>query len=155
MISEINISEGKVIEASVIGPIKATSDYVKIKSLLHKYEKTHNVVPMRNLTKKTFKINNGAVDIKNQSEIGGLQALIKKTSSDTIDVYYNEKGNPTVSCLYTMAQKLFNKKSKLIINLLSGMGTSNEAYYYLAMCMKYNISTKQSGKYIQELNKSI
>ena len=142
---------GKVIKTSVIGPIKVAKEYAKIKINMRKFEKQHpDVVPLNKLKKKMYTSDNKFVDLSNEISNPFLK-VIQSTSSNTTDVYFDQYNKPVLSCSYSVKQRLVNKDTQLVCNLISVSATQNSDYYYLAVCIKYNIATTETESMLTRL----
>ena len=148
---KIALAFGKVMKGNVIGPIKASIQYAKIKINLKKYEKQHSdVIPLRTLRKKVYKSDEKFVDLT--QEISNLLIkLLQATSANTTDVYMDKDGNPFVSCSYQVKQNTLNKNTTLICNCIGQTAKTNTEYYYLTLSMKYNVHTDISESLLTSL----
>lgn len=146
----IVIPFGKVLKGAIIGPLKASKDYVKIKINLKKFEKQNDVIPFRKLKKKVFMSNQYFVDMGKEIS-NPLIKLLHANSSNTTDVYFDENDRPVLSCSYSMKQKLLNKNTTLICNCISTSATANADYYYLSSCIRYNVTTDQTENMLNGL----
>lgn len=141
---------GTTIESNIIGPIKTVKIYAKTKAALKKYEIKSGVIKFHDLKRETYKNNGENTDI-NQKISNPLIKLLKRNSADTTDVYKDKSGNPVLSCSYQLQQGLINKKAKIICNCINTQTKSHQAYYYLSLCIKYNISTSEVESMLNRL----
>lgn len=138
---------GKVLKGDIIGPIKASKDYVKTKLALKKYEKKTGVKPLNKLHKKVFHSNQYFVDMSKEIS-NPLIKVLKSCSANTTDVYFNENDAPVLSCSYSVKQNLINKNTTMICNCISTEATMHSDYYYLTCCIKYNVVTNQTSDFL-------
>lgn len=144
------IQIGTTISGSVMGPFQTATNYIKVRTTIRKYEKQTGVVPLNKLKKKTYKIEDGNVDLENQ--LGNpILILFKKYASDTADVYFDEAGKPVLTCSYQVTQKAFNKKSILFCNCISTEARAHMYYYYLALSIKHNIITDKTDQFLTQI----
>lgn len=152
--NDIALPIGKIIKSKVISPIKASKDYAKAKITLRKYEKQTNVIPLSKLKKKMFSSNENFVDM--DKEISNpLIKLLKSSSANTTDVYYDSNNKAILSCSYKMTQRLMNKDSQIICNCITAEATLHSDYYYVALCMRHNIVTDQTESLLTGLQTKI
>lgn len=139
-----DIPVGKYAEANVLGPLKTADLYIKGKIALRKYEKAKGVTPLKKFKSVRYSMKDGKIQ-------GPLMKILSKGSPSTTDVFKDEKGNKICTCSYTVEQKLINKNTSLMINLISTEAREHNAYYYLSCEHKYNVVTNQTQHYIDEL----
>lgn len=151
--NQIALPFGKVLKGVVLNPIKAASDYTKIKIALRKYEKQTDVVPLKKLKRKVYKSNKYFVDLT-QEISNPMIKVLKANSSNTTDVYY-DNDSIVLSCSYNVAQNLLNKNTTMICNCVDTKAVANSAYYYLACCIKYNVATDHTENMLTVLNSKI
>ena len=152
--NNIALPYGKIIKGSIIGPIKASKDYARSKIALKKFEKQTGIIPLNKLKKKVFKSNEYFVDMTKEIS-NPLIKILKASSANTTDVYFDNDGNPVLSCSYRVKQNLLNKDSSIICNCINTSATANSDYYYIALCIKHNIATDQTESMLNRLTSKI
>jgi hypothetical protein len=140
---------GKVISGGVVSPFKGTKDYISVGFKLKEYEKKNKITPLKKMKRKLFKSDERNVDL-NQQIANPLLVLLKRNSANTTDVFF-VGDRAMVSCSYQMKQGMMNKKTKIICNCISDEAKTHSAYYYIALCRKYNIVTSNMDELLAKL----